>query len=329
MTTVYLSHSREDSTLAKDLATALTKSGFSVNKSAGAVSAGENWRKSLDNALKNADIVVALITENSVASSRVKREFFASRLHVERHLDQAALIPVVVGDCAIPEALGDIEGIYRSTAEEVVDATLSSVEIESERIEQWKLKRQKSSEQLRENAPRYINETIEDLRNRERRDRVGALICYILGFGALFGGLLYTVAISKEMFSVTIDAEKLWVTWALYTTKSAIVIGLSVALSKYSFNLGKSFMNEGLKNSDRRHAISFGRFYIETYGESATYEEVKDAFQHWNMARDSSFLSLDGKDFDPNFMAHVIEVAKVLRTQEVQGKELKNDARKA
>ena len=69
MTTIYLSHSREDSTIAQKLADKLADSGFFVNKSAAAVLAGENWRKSLDEALKSADVIVALVTEHSVKSS--------------------------------------------------------------------------------------------------------------------------------------------------------------------------------------------------------------------------------------------------------------------
>lgn len=98
----------------------------------------------------------------------------------------------------------------------------------------------------------------------------------------------------------------------LLSIKGLIGVGLLVASSKYAFSLGKSYMNESLKNSDRLHAISFGKFYLQAYGDVVTPEDVKEVFQHWNIAKDSSFRELGSDNFDPRIFESAIEIARVL-----------------
>lgn len=93
---------------------------------------------------------------------------------------------------------------------------------------------------------------------------------------------------------------------------AVIVIGLLVALAKYAFTLGKSFMVEALRNADRRHAISFGEFYLRAFGANADWKEVKDAFQHWNIDKGSHFLGQNNAEFDPQIFNLAIEIAKAV-----------------
>jgi hypothetical protein len=48
-------------------------------------------------------------------------------------------------------------------------------------------------------------------------------------------------------------------------------------------------MREALKNADRRHAINFGKFYLESYGAAAEWSQVKEAFEHWNITGENAF----------------------------------------
>jgi hypothetical protein len=52
-------------------------------------------------------------------------------------------------------------------------------------------------------------------------------------------------------------------------------------------------MEEALKNADRRHAINFGKFYLESYGAAADWAQVKEAFEHWNIAASNAFSRSD------------------------------------
>jgi hypothetical protein len=103
--------------------------------------------------------------------------------------------------------------------------------------------------------------------------------------------------------------------YVLLGLKSLIVVGLLLAASKYAFTLGKTYMSDALKNADRIHAISFGRFYLRAYGEKATWPELKEVFQHWNIDRGSPLSSLDTSSFDPKILETISEVSKLLLSQ--------------
>ena len=84
---------------------------------------------------------------------------------------------------------------------------------------------------------------------------------------------------------------------------------------KYSFTLGKSYINEALKNADRIHAISFGKFYLDAYGSTAKWEDLKEAFQYWNINSESSFSKLDTNQYDPKFIELVVELSKIISSR--------------
>jgi len=102
--------------------------------------------------------------------------------------------------------------------------------------------------------------------------------------------------------------EKGWLEFSILALKSIVVIGLLGACSKYAFTLGKSFMSESLKSADRMHAISFGKFYLKVYGSDATWPELKEVFQHWNIDRSSSFSSQTTAEFDPKIIESMLEL---------------------
>lgn len=86
------------------------------------------------------------------------------------------------------------------------------------------------------------------------------------------------------------------------------MIGVMAALARYSYSLAKSYMSESLKSSDRIHAIQFGKFFLRAYGGRLTPAEVKDAFQHWNSDRGSTFSTLDPSHIDPQIYALVAQL---------------------
>jgi hypothetical protein len=70
--------------------------------------------------------------------------------------------------------------------------------------------------------------------------------------------------------------------------------GLLLIIVKLLFALGKAAMHEGVKNFERRHAMRFGRLYIELRGKDWNFEELKEAFQ-WNRESSSAFRDIDLK----------------------------------
>ena len=74
-------------------------------------------------------------------------------------------------------------------------------------------------------------------------------------------------------------------------------------------------MVESLTNGDRAHAISFGRFYLKAFGDKATWDELKEAFKHWNIDRGASFLAQNASDADPIVLQVLTELAKAVASQ--------------
>lgn len=69
-------------------------------------------------------------------------------------------------------------------------------------------------------------------------------------------------------------------------------------------------MVEAIRCSDRIHAISFGKFFLDAYGSEASREEVLRAFSSWNIDNgNTSFRNQSGEDYDPK-IAEIINVLK-------------------
>lgn len=80
-----------------------------------------------------------------------------------------------------------------------------------------------------------------------------------------------------------------WEFIILSLTKGVVAVALLGALARYAFLFSTSYMREALKNADRRHAINFGEFYLESYGAAADWSQVKDAFANWNTMGSNAF----------------------------------------
>jgi len=98
----------------------------------------------------------------------------------------------------------------------------------------------------------------------------------------------------------------------LVTFKGLILIGLFIALAKYVFTFSQSYMHESVKNSERRHAINFGKFYLETYGADASWGQIKDAFEHWNIVSDSAFSKHETASFDPKSVESAVSLINAI-----------------
>lgn len=73
-------------------------------------------------------------------------------------------------------------------------------------------------------------------------------------------------------------------------------------------------MTEALKNSDRIHSISFGKFYLQIFRGNLTGDEIKDIFRDWNMDKQtSSFSTLSSNDYDPKLIELIFKVADTLK----------------
>ena len=100
----------------------------------------------------------------------------------------------------------------------------------------------------------------------------------------------------------------------------AISVGIILAIAKLAFTLGKSYMVESLRSADRSHAISFGEFYLKSYGNDSEWSELKEAFQHWNIDSGSVFSDQKTADFDPKMIETAMALAKLMTDKASPGK---------
>ncbi|MCH7421924.1 toll/interleukin-1 receptor domain-containing protein [Shewanella sp. MM_2022_3] len=320
MSKIFISHSNKDKGLHDALRDALIEIGHDVI-GMDSLSVGSNIAKDLNKLLHSADAVVAILTDESLKSRHVINEITVALAQMDA-VDSKLFIPIVVGEnIAIPDYLLDrFVQMVPNFMDSYLNKVVSSIHraIERNKAVQEEKKRAKTAQaaKLETSKTEFIREAEERLNTKESSLKLSANFWYGLGYAALILGVLATFYLIKESLGKDISTGAI----VLLSIKGLIGIGLLVASSKYAFTLGKSYMNESLKNSDRLHAISFGKFYLQAYGDVVTPEDVKEVFQHWNIAQNSSFKDIDSKNFDPRILESAIEIASVLKKNDTSSK---------
>jgi hypothetical protein len=315
MATIYISHSQHDKAIAVSLGKALEARGHEILADIVTLVPGQDWRAVLSEGLKRSDAVVTLLTHNSISSQFVISETGAARAYAQ--ITKGVLvIPVLLDDIPLPNFVGDLQAII--APDRNIDKIASEIDRAVTVSFGMKMAQEKAAKEIKEkielNAAIYIDDAIQWLRKNEKRDRRNGTAWSALGYATLVAGVGFGFyGMSQASNPGNWPKEAAWAHFAYIGLKSVIVIGLLLACSKYAFTIGKTYMSESLKSSDRIHAISFGKFYLRAYGEKAQWLELKEAFQHWNVDRASSFSALDTAQFDPKFVEAIMEIAKVAK----------------
>lgn len=312
MARVFLSFHNDDTSQASALADHLATRGHEVIRFDQNVAAGQRWEEQLGRELRDADAIVILLTEASSHSQWVMHEA-GMAIGYARERGRPIVLPVALGEVQIPGPLKSIQAIIsrdKNTQEvaEQVDRVLQS---QVGRLRAREEQKREVAERVATTANDYIRRSRQELAGRESRYRQTAYFWYAMAFVSLALGGAF--AIWRAVHAASIVG---WLQLSETIALGLVVVGLLVALSKLAFSLGKAFMVESLRNADRSHAISFGEFYLNAFGEHAAWAEVKEAFQHWNVDKGSSFAAQDAKEYDPQLMQLAIEIAKNLRTPE-------------
>lgn len=164
-------------------------------------------------------------------------------------------------------------------------------------------------ERIGNKATQFIEPAIATLKTFESRSRIGGITWYAIGFIALLAGIyVATQSVSTALSYV----QQSWIYFSIVTLKSLGLILLLGVTSRYSFVLGQSYTSEAHKATNRLHAISFGRFYLETYGATANWTEVKDAFADWNIDRGSAFDKVEPNAIDAKLPDGFVEILRLI-----------------
>ncbi len=96
MTQVFISYSRKDISFINRLAADLKNAGIDVWYDVTRIAGGARWRSEIENALRNSQYVIVVLSPDSIVSEWVEREFlFSSNL-------RRKIIPVMYRACEVP-----------------------------------------------------------------------------------------------------------------------------------------------------------------------------------------------------------------------------------
>ena len=143
----------------------------------------------------------------------------------------------------------------------------------------------------------YVAAALETLESKERQFQGKSKFWSSLGAWSLIGGLSLFGYVTVMSF-ISLPPVLSWEYIVFSAFKGLVGLALFAALAKYAYVLGNLYMREALKNGDRRHAINFGKFYLESYGAAADWSQIKDAFEHWNIDGQNGFLKEDKSQID-------------------------------
>ncbi|GAC11717.1 HNH endonuclease [Paraglaciecola chathamensis] len=160
--------------------------------------------------------------------------------------------------------------------------------------------REESRKSIEQKSGEYVNDALEVLETKENQYHTISRVWAVFGAISIAAGIVILSYLGIESFNILEQKGDVSLSFlVLITFKGLIVVGLFVALAKYSFSFSQSYMHESLKSSERQHAINFGKFYLESYGVDADWAQIREAFEHWNISSNTAFCANSSNYFDP------------------------------
>ena len=286
---VFISYTHYDANIANQLSSYLKSKDFEVFYDQ-MISAGSGWKKEIEKAINEADAMVALYSRNSMQSGSQNQE-------IGRALGKnIPLLPIIIDDAPIPFDLIDIQCLFVKTSDDLSKA-FGQIEVAITARLEKRLQAKRESEAVtakrEKDFVKNIDGVCKELEDSVRRNKRLALVCYTLSVALLMASILVFYA----MRHISANAALLEI--GIVLASRVVVVALIVSVCRLFFVLGKSFMVESIRCADRRHAISFGKFFMDAYGDVATIDEIIKAFQAWNIDGGSSFRTQTTEEFDP------------------------------
>ncbi|WP_169633211.1 hypothetical protein [Acidovorax sp. SRB_24] len=197
--------------------------------------------------------------------------------------------------------------------EQKLQQALLDLTLEKERYNE------ESRKKIERTSKDYVADALETLDAKENQFHTISKLWSGVGAASLATAIAFFAYLTLSS-TATIPSPITWEFLTFAVFKGLVAIALLAGLAKYAFLLGNSYMQEALKNADRRHAINFGKFYLESYGAAAEWSQVKEAFEHWNITGTNAFKRAEES------MPDISALEKAIALVERAGKALpKND----
>lgn len=193
---------------------------------------------------------------------------------------------------SLQEKLQKERGIFHEMAKQREDELSTGLtELEAER----KKYLEEASKKIQQKSEKYVAQALEFLGAKEKRFHRYSAAWSIIGAISIVTSILVAAWATIQFVPIQ-DALISWQFLFFVSLKGLILVGLALALARYSFLLSTRYMKEALRNAERRHAIQFGAFYLDSYGAAADWTQVKEAFKDWNisLSSESKMFPADG-----------------------------------
>ena len=272
---------------------------------------GEDTAKYRTRKIQEADAFVPVVLRE-ISSSQ--EDDLGDALRSASTSGKPLIIPVLLADTVSPAEIAHLAAVRWKPGDDLVEIArpiTRSLNLASERRREQRQKSADETKKIEVTSATFIDETMKSLRRESFNSRAQGVLWYVGGFLSLLGGAAITYAAFGQFTSKAGDDG--WALVALVAIKGIVGVGLLAACARYAFALGKSYTSEALKTSDRIHAIAFGRFYLQLYGTEAKWDEIKEAFQNWNIDRQSAFSGMDANQIDPKFMDKVVDLVNAVK----------------
>ncbi|WP_152539443.1 hypothetical protein [Methylomicrobium lacus] len=203
----------------------------------------------------------------------------------------------------------------------------NALKVAFEELEQEKSKyREESRRQIESKSKDYVSTALSGLETKENNFHFMSKLWSFVGASAIILGIIFITYATFNGSSEFHNSSGFTWTYFLYVTfRGLVVIAMFVALARYAFLFSNSYMHESLKSGERRHAINFGKFYLEAYGADANWSQVKEAFQHWNISNESAFTNKQTSEFDPKILENALEICKVMKSSQQETDKSSNE----
>jgi len=297
---VFISYSHRDSEIALSLSRHLENKKFDVfidNK----IPFGGDIYREIGKGIAKADAVAIIISKNYKGSFGVVNEavFLTNPLLSFMNRGKMPLIiPIIIGDdFEIPLYIKDLNCLKISSLDKLDEAfeqVAAILKMHEQKILDEQVKEKQAEEKVKKSLSVYIEDVFATLKYSEKRNRRLSVLLYCLSSASI----LISIIIFYLMKDVHIDSNN-YIHLGFLLISNVIITTLIIATSRLFFILGKAFMVESIRNADRIHAISFGKFFLDAYGNDATRAEIIQAFNSWNIDGGSSFRTQSTEEFDP------------------------------
>jgi hypothetical protein len=221
---------------------------------------------------------------------------FADRERQFRDREQALLEREKEQERLLMRRQHQIENLRQNVTTEIAEKEAALTKALQELQQEKEKYNEESRKRLETKSSDYVVSTLEILEKKENRFHMISRIWSYLGAASLVFGIGLLTYLTLDSL-ILIPEPISWPYIVFVGLKGVVVVALLGAFAKYAYLFSSSYMREALKNADRRHAINFGKFYLQSYGAAADWSQVQDAFKHWNTNGENAFSKASDIDF--------------------------------